>query len=82
MNLNKLKAQQQQQQSTLTQSKTEIRAWLSQHPEFEEHQLADLLAIRAEQEQHIRTSLQHAERLLNEAASALKTLQQQLQIHQ
>ena len=26
--------------------------------------------------------LQHAERLLNEAASALKTLQQQLQIHQ
>ena len=80
--LEQLKAQQQQQQSTLTQSKTEIRAWLSQHPEFEEHQLADLLAIRAEQEQHIRTSLQHAERLLNEAASALKTLQQQLQIHQ
>jgi len=80
--LEQLKAQQQQQQSALAQSKTEIRAWLDQHPEFEEHQLADLLAIRAEQEQQIRTSLQHAERLLNEAASALKTLQQQLQTHQ
>ena len=80
--LEQLKAQQQQQQTTVTQTKTEIRAWLNQHPEFEEHQLADLLAIRAEQEQHIRTSLQHAERLLNEAASALKTLQHQLQIHQ
>ncbi|MEG0604330.1 MAG: SbcC/MukB-like Walker B domain-containing protein, partial [Acinetobacter sp.] len=80
--LEQLKAQQQQQQTTVTQTKTEIRAWLSQHPEFEEHQLADLLSIRAEQEQQIRTSLQNAERLLNEATSALKTLQQQLQTHQ
>ncbi|WP_336937758.1 AAA family ATPase [Acinetobacter modestus] len=80
--LQQLKAQQQQQQATLVQSNTEIRAWLDQHPEFEDHLLADLLAIRAEQEQHIRTSLQHAERLVNETGSALKTLQQQLQIHQ
>jgi len=80
--LEQLKAQQQQQQSTLVQSKTEIHAWLSQHPELEEHQLADLLAIRAEQEQQIRTSLHNAERSLNEAASALKTLQQQLDAHQ
>ncbi|MCH7310594.1 AAA family ATPase [Acinetobacter sp. ANC 4805] len=80
--LEQLKAQQQQQQTTVAQTKTEIRAWLNQHPEFEEHQLADLLSIRAEQEQQIRTSLQNAERLLNEATSALKTLQQQLQMHQ
>jgi len=80
--LQQLKAQQQQQQASLAQSKTETRAWLSQHPEFEEHLFADLLAIRAEQEQQIRTSLHNAERSLNEAASALKTLQQQLDAHQ
>ncbi|UUM27385.1 AAA family ATPase [Acinetobacter colistiniresistens] len=77
-----LKAHQQQQQATHAQAKNEIHAWLSQHPEFAEKQLADLLSIGTEQEQQIRTALHNAERLLNEAASALKTLQQQLDVHQ
>ncbi len=33
------------------------------------------------QEQHIRQKLQHAERLVNEAHAALKTMQEQLSEH-
>ncbi|MBJ8419954.1 AAA family ATPase [Acinetobacter courvalinii] len=80
--LEQLKAQHQHNQQALTQCKNEISAWLKQHPQFEELQLSQLLAISSTQEQQIRLTLQNAERVLSEAAYALKTAQQQLNEHQ
>ncbi len=80
--LEQLKAQHQHNQQALTQCKNEISAWLTQHTQFEELQLSQLLAISSTQEQQIRLTLQNAERVLSEAAYALKTAQQQLNEHQ
>lgn len=80
--LEQLKAQHQHNQQALTQCKNEISAWLTQHTQFEELQLSQLLAISSTQEQQIRLTLQNAERVLSEAAYALKTAQQQLNQHQ
>ncbi|MBH2002005.1 MAG: AAA family ATPase [Moraxellaceae bacterium] len=78
----KLQVQQQRQQTEFDQYKNDIQTWLVQHTEFVGSQLSELLAIRSEQEQQIRIFLQNADRLLNEATAVLKTLQEQLQIHQ
>lgn len=80
--LEQLKAQHQHNQQALTQCKNEISAWLTQHTQFEEQQLSQLLAISSTQEQQIRLTLQNAERVLSEAAYALKTAQQQFNEHQ
>lgn len=80
--LEQLKAQHQHNQHALTQCNNEISAWLTQHTQFEELQLSQLLAISSTQEQQIRLTLQNAERVLSEAAYALKTAQQQLTEHQ
>lgn len=80
--LEQLKAQHQHNQQALTQCKNEISAWLTQHTQFEELQLSQLLAISSTQEQQIRLTLQNADRVLSEAAYALKTAQQQLNQHQ
>lgn len=80
--LEQLKAQHQHNQHALTQCNNEINAWLTQHTQFEELQLSQLLAISSTQEQQIRLTLQNAERVLSEAAYALKTAQQQLNEHQ
>jgi DNA repair protein SbcC/Rad50 len=80
--LEQLKAQHQHNQHALTQCKNEISAWLTQYTQFEELQLSQLLAISSTQEQQIRLTLQNAERVLSEAAYALKTAQQQLNEHQ
>ena len=79
--LEQLKAKQQQQHDSLTQCTTEINVWLAQQPLFEEDQLLALLAISSSQEQQIRQAIQHADRGLSEAISALNTLQHQLDVH-
>ncbi|TCB60268.1 AAA family ATPase [Acinetobacter terrae] len=79
--LNQLKVQQQQQMDAKEKSDTEIQQWLTLHPDFEADQLTQLLLIDSTQEQQIRQQLQHAERMLNEASSALKTMHGQLAEH-
>ena len=54
---------------------------MTQHRDFEEQQLSQLLAISSTQEQQIRT-LQDADRVLSEAAYALKNAQQLFNEHQ
>ncbi|ENU92718.1 hypothetical protein F971_01705 [Acinetobacter vivianii] len=80
--LEQLKAQHQHNQQAFTQCTTEIGAWLKQHVHFEEQQLRQLLAISSTQEQQIRLTLQNADRVLSEAAYALKTAQQLFNEHQ
>lgn len=80
--LEQLKAQHQHNQQTFTQCTTEISIWLTQHRDFEEQQLSQLLAISSTQEQQIRLTLQNADRVLSEAAYALKTAQQLFNEHQ
>ncbi|GAA5632385.1 hypothetical protein Acal02_03037 [Acinetobacter calcoaceticus] len=80
--LEQLKAQHQHNQQSFTQCTTEIGAWLKQHVHFEEQQLSQLLAISSTQEQQIRLTLQNADRVLSEAAYALKTAQQLFNEHQ
>jgi len=80
--LEQLKAQHQHNQQSFTQCTTEIGAWLKQHVHFEEQQLSQLLAISSTQEQQIRLTLQNADRVLSEAAYALKTAQQLSNEHQ
>ncbi|MHA3891124.1 AAA family ATPase [Acinetobacter sp. GXMZU3951] len=79
--LEQLQAQQQQQQQALDQVQTDISIWLTQHSDFTEPQLTELLVISSTQEQQLRLSVQQADRLLNEAAYALTTLQNQWQQH-
>lgn len=80
--LEQFKAQQQHNQDSLQQCKTQVSTWLVQHEKFEEPQLYELLNISSTQEQQIRLALQNADRLLSEATYALKTTQQQLNEHQ
>ena len=79
--LEQLKAQQQQNHDALELCKTEITNWLAQHQNFTEDQLSELLAISSTQEQQIRHAIQQADRALSEANSALKTMQEQLNVH-
>ena len=79
--LEQLKAQLQQCQNNLNQVNMEIQYWLKQHPDFQQQDLDALSQINSSQEQQIRQQLQNAERLLNDATSALKTVQEQLTEH-
>ena len=79
--LEQLKAQQQHNQNSLNQVNQDIQQWLAQHPAFQPDDLEYLAQITAVQEQQIRQQLQHAERMLNEANSALNTIQEQLIEH-
>lgn len=79
--LEQLKAQQQQNHDSLELCKTEITNWLAQHQNFAEDQLSELLAFSSTQEQQIRNAIQQADRALSEANSALKTMQEQLNVH-
>ncbi|MEK5763604.1 AAA family ATPase [Acinetobacter junii] len=79
--LEQLKVQQQQNHNSLELCKTEITNWLAQHQNFAEDQLSELLAFSSTQEQQIRNAIQQADRALSEANSALKTMQEQLNVH-
>ncbi|OTG61510.1 ATP-dependent dsDNA exonuclease [Acinetobacter sp. ANC 4204] len=79
--LEQLQAQLQQNQSSADDVENTIQHWLKEHPEFELQDLKTLAEINPAQVQQIRQKLQHAERLLNEADAALKTIQEQLQEH-
>ncbi|WP_130803217.1 AAA family ATPase [Acinetobacter ihumii] len=79
--LDQLHAQYKHNQSTLTQCQTDIEQWLKQHPDFSQSQLSSLMLVSTQQEQQLRLGLQQAERQLNKAHSALKTLQEQLTEH-
>lgn len=79
--LEQLNAQQQHNQNNLNLVNQDIQQWLTQHPAFQPDDLELLAQITAVQEQQIRQQLQHAERMLNEANSALNTIQEQLTEH-
>lgn len=79
--LEQLKAQQQQNQNHVQHVSQEIQHWLAQHTDFNVDDLAQLAQISPAQEQQIRQQLQNAERLLNEASSALRTMQEQQTEH-
>ena len=79
--LEQLQSQQQQNHDALERCKTEITNWLAQHQNFAEDQLSELLAFSSTQEQQIRNAIQQADRALSEANSALKTMQEQLNVH-
>ena len=79
--LEQLQAQQQQNHDALELCKTEITNWLAQHQNFAEDQLSELHAFSSTQEQQIRNAIQQADRALSEANSALKTMQEQLNVH-
>ncbi|QUY37403.1 AAA family ATPase [Acinetobacter junii] len=79
--LEQLKVQQQQNHNSLELCKAEVTNWLAQHQNFADDQLSELLAISSTQEQQIRNAIQQADRALSEANSALKTMQEQLNVH-
>ncbi|WP_336948902.1 AAA family ATPase [Acinetobacter junii] len=79
--LEQLKVQQQQNHNSLELCKAEVTNWLAQHQNFAEDQLSELLAFSSTQEQQIRNAIQQADRALSEANSALKTMQEQLNVH-
>ncbi|WP_445345958.1 AAA family ATPase [Acinetobacter bohemicus] len=79
--LKQLTSRQAAHQKTIDQLNVEIENWLKAHQDFTTQDLTDLVQISSAQEQKIRSQLQNAERLLNESASALKTLQEQQTAH-
>ena len=79
--LKQLTSRQAEHQKTIDQLNVEIESWLKAHQNFTTQDLTDLVQISSAQEQEIRTQLQNAERLVNESASALKTLQEQQTAH-
>ena len=79
--LKQLTSRQAEHQKTIDQLNVEIENWLKAHQNFTTQDLTDLVQISSAQEQEIRSQLQNAERLLNESASALKTLQEQQTAH-
>lgn len=79
--LEQLKAQLQQNQTSASQIENTLQHWFNAHPDFHKPDLDALAQINLAQEQHIRQKLQHAERLVNEAHAALKTMQEQLSEH-
>ena len=80
--LEQLRVQQLQIQNSLFSLSEQIKHWLQQHPNFDLEKLIELSQISPTQEQHIRLSIQTNERLVNEALSALKTMQEQLIEHE
>lgn len=79
--LDQLKHQHQHTAGHQQQIDEQIQNWLKAHTDFQASDLTALMQINSAQEQDIRNRLNHAERLLSEASSALKTMQEQLNDH-
>ncbi|HCT9889675.1 AAA family ATPase [Acinetobacter baumannii] len=79
--LDQLKHQYQHTEQHQQQLDGQIQNWLKAHTDFQASDLTALIQINSVQEQDIRNRLNHAERLLSEASSALKTMQEQLSEH-
>lgn len=79
--LGQLKHQHQHTAQHQQQIDEQIQNWLKAHVDFQASDLTALMQINSAQEQDIRNRLNHAERLLSEASSALKTMQEQLSEH-
>ncbi|OCZ59326.1 SbcC/MukB-like Walker B domain-containing protein [Acinetobacter seifertii] len=79
--LDQLKHQYQHTAQHQQQVDEQIQNWLKTHTDFQASDLTMLMQINSAQEQDIRNRLNHAERLLSEASSALKTMQEQLSEH-
>ncbi|OOT54463.1 AAA family ATPase [Acinetobacter pittii] len=79
--LDQLKHQHQHTAGHQQQIDEQIQNWLKAHTDFQATDLTALMQINSAQEQDIRSRLNHAERLLSEASSALKTMQEQLSEH-
>ncbi|ENU42763.1 AAA family ATPase [Acinetobacter seifertii] len=79
--LDQLKHQHQHTAGHQQQVDEQIQNWLKAHTDFQASDLTALMQINSTQEQDIRNRLNHAERLLSEASSALKTMQEQLSEH-
>lgn len=79
--LDQLKHQHQHTAGQQQQVDEQIQNWLKAHADFQASDLTVLMQINSAQEQDIRNRLNHAERLLSEASSALKTMQEQLSEH-
>ncbi|MER8324775.1 AAA family ATPase [Acinetobacter baumannii] len=79
--LDQLKHQYQHTEQHQQQLDGQIQNWLKAHTDFQASDLTVLIQINSAQEQDIRNRLNHAERLLSEASSALKTMQEQLSEH-
>ncbi|OUC57942.1 AAA family ATPase [Acinetobacter seifertii] len=79
--LDQLKHQHQHTAGHQQQIDEQIQNWLKAHTDFQASDLTALIQINSAQEQDIRNRLNHAERLLSEASSALKTMQEQLSEH-
>jgi len=79
--LDQLKHQHQHTSQHQQQVDEQIQNWLKVHADFQASDLTTLMQINSTQEQDIRNRLNHAERLLSEASSALKTMQEQLSEH-
>ncbi|MFV5365619.1 AAA family ATPase [Acinetobacter oleivorans] len=79
--LDQLKHQHQHTAQHQQQIDEQIQNWLKAHADFQASALTALMQINSAQEQDIRNRLNHAERLLSEASSALKTMQEQLSEH-
>lgn len=79
--LDQLKHQHQHTEQHQQQINTQIQNWLNGHSNFQAQDFTALIQINSAQEQDIRNRLNHAERLLSESSSALKTMQEQLTDH-
>ncbi|KQH03683.1 AAA family ATPase [Acinetobacter baumannii] len=79
--LDQLKHQHQHTEQHQQQIDGQIQNWLKAHTDFQASDLTALIQINSAQEQDIRNRLNYAERLLSEASSALKTMQEQLSEH-
>ncbi|EEY79097.1 exonuclease SbcCD, C subunit [Acinetobacter calcoaceticus RUH2202] len=79
--LDQLKHQHQHTEQHQQQINAQIQNWLNEHSDFQAQDFTALIQINSAQEQDIRNRLNQAERLLSEASSALKTMQEQLSDH-
>lgn len=79
--LDQLKHQHQHTEQHQQQINAQIQNWLNGHSDFQAQDFTALIQINSAQEQDIRNRLNHAERLLSESSSALKTMQEQLSDH-
>lgn len=79
--LDQLKHQHQHSEQHQQQINAQIQNWLNEHSDFQTQDFTALIQINSAQEQDIRNRLNHAERLLSESSSALKTMQEQLTDH-
>ncbi|MEQ1161015.1 AAA family ATPase [Acinetobacter calcoaceticus] len=79
--LDQLKHQHQHTEQHQQQINAQIQSWLNEHSDFQAQDFTALIQINSAQEQDIRNRLNHAERLLSESSSALKTMQEQLTDH-